>query len=257
MVADESPILVYQMGKVGSRTVFETLAALGLRRSLYHLHMLNGLDAVERALRARAAPTPSALEHLGHSRRVRQLFQARTPRHWNVVTLVRDPVARNLSSFFYNIHDYIPDFDPRAACDVHALQHCFLERFDHAAALTWFDDQFVDPLGLDVFDTRFDAEAGFEIRKTDRLSVLLMRAEDIDAHLARALAALLGFESVEVRSVNHARDKDYGRCYRECMQHVRLPDAYLDVMYDSRLAQHFYSARELREFRERWSGKTP
>jgi hypothetical protein len=249
---DVTPILVYQMGKVGSRSVFETLAGLRLPRSIYHFHVFNGLAAIERSLCAEPSPSPRALEHVRSARRVRRLFVDQTPKHWDVISLVRDPVARNLSSFFYNIRDYVPGFEPESKYRVEALLETFLERFDHSATLTWFEDQFVDPFGIDVFDAPFAAQRGFELREYARVKLLLMRAEDLDAHLATALASLLQLERVEPRCVNRSSEKPYGQVYRDFLARAALPTRYLDWLYRSRLARHFYSAAELERFHARW-----
>jgi hypothetical protein len=249
---DDAPILVYQMGKVGSRSVFESLAALRLPRSIYHFHVFNGLDAIERSLCSEASPAPRALEHVRSARRVRQCFVDQTPPHWDVITLVRDPVARNLSSFFHNIRDYLPDFEPGATYRAETLLEAFLERFDHAATLTWFEDQFVDPFGMDVFAAPFPVQDGFEIRASARVRWLLLRAEDLDRRLATALASLLRLERVDTRCVNRSTDKAYGRVYREFIGQVVLPIEYLEWMYGSRLAQHFYASAELERLHTRW-----
>ncbi|ARA94416.1 hypothetical protein AWN76_015485 [Rhodothermaceae bacterium RA] len=67
-VERRSPILVYQMGKVGSSTVTRTLAMLGLSEPVLHLHTLNPETlrrAVERQ-RASVRPRLNATRYARH-----------------------------------------------------------------------------------------------------------------------------------------------------------------------------------------------
>ena len=52
---------------------------------------------------------------------------------------------------------------------------------------------------------------------------------------------------------NTAEDKSYADLYKAFRRELRLPDAYLDRVYGSRSAHHFYSPAELVAFRRKWS----
>lgn len=58
--SNQSPILIYQMGKVGSKTVYESLKALNLATPVYHTHLLNKLEEIEKfILVTRSNPEPA------------------------------------------------------------------------------------------------------------------------------------------------------------------------------------------------------
>lgn len=46
--------------------------------------------------------------------------------------------------------------------------------------------------------------------------------------------------------------KPYAQAYKALKQNIRFDDDFLDMMYNSKYAQHFYTAEELEQFRARW-----
>jgi hypothetical protein len=250
--AQREPILIYQMGKVGSRAVFDTLDRMQeLPPAIYHYHALVGLDDIERSLLALPAPPPRALEHVREAQNVRRSYLAGEPAHWKIITLVRDPVARHLSSFFHDITRYAPDFYGRPPSTAE-LCEVFLERFDHVTPLRWFELQFAPLFGLDVYASSFTREQGYQIHHQQRFDLLVIRAEDLDRHLETALASFLGISGLAPRRVNTGDDKPYAAAYRALRAEVVLPADYLDRQYRSRLARHFYSNDELSRFHAAW-----
>lgn len=105
-----SPILVFQMGKVGSSSVFESLKYLGLKNPIFHIHYLSpsGIEHVERS---NSGQTP---RHILESRYLRNVLEKGHPgQKWKIVSLVREPITRNISAFFQNIDQWYPNFYQR------------------------------------------------------------------------------------------------------------------------------------------------
>jgi hypothetical protein len=59
---------------------------------------------------------------------------------------------------------------------------------------------------------------------------------------------------LRIERENASADEPYAEAWSHFIDRIRIPDAYLDVMYGSRLARHFYTASEIEAFRARWSG---
>lgn len=251
------PVLVYQMGKVGSRAVFEALAALPVRPpALYHFHELCGLDALEQAL-VRLGDAPArALEHVREAQAVRASFLAGDPFHWKVITLVRDPVARNVSSFFYDITRYVPDFYERTPSSAELLE-AFLTRPDHDTPLAWFEQQAEPLLSLDIYAAPFPREQGYALLRSERVDWLTLRAEELATRIAPAVHTLLGIPDFACAKTNAGEDKPYAVAYQRFLSGAQLPAEYLDRVYGSRLARHFYDASERECMRRRWLTPAP
>ena len=62
------------------------------------------------------------------------------------------------------------------------------------------------------------------------------------------------FDTFELVSANRAAEKPYPRHYKEFKDWLVLPAEYLDHMYGSKFAQHFYSPSELERFWQKWRG---
>lgn len=249
------PVLVYQMGKVASQGVSASLEAVGVHTHQIHFATAAGLAAAEAVYRRRWDATRGGAAHVWRGQWVRRQMDADPSARWQVLTLVRDPVARNLSSFF-QIADLKLQVDVRNHRDEDGLRRLrqeFLETFDeHDVPATWFDRELRAVTGVDLLDEPFDPARGWQLVHGDRADVLVIRFEDLRRCFSQAVEALLGVPDVELVSTNVSGSKDYGPNYRAVQDAITLPDWYLDQQYGSRYARHFYSQDELTAMRARW-----
>ena len=183
-----------------------------------------------------------------------------------VITLVRDPVARKVSSFFQSLHihydiDFDDEFKSRTLDDtVTELNTLFLEKILPGSGTdqldtdptSWFDDQLKAVFDVDVFDTPFPKEDGYCIYEAPKANVLLLRMEDLDRCATVAVKKHLNLDDFELTRANVGEDKEYAALYRKFLDQLKIPASHLDQMYGSRMALHFYSAQELAKFRDRW-----
>jgi hypothetical protein len=250
------PIVVYQMGKVGSSTVYRSLRSLELPRPVHHVHLLNDLDALEEQIK-RFYPDPSGtLAQIEKGRRLRRRMLRNRAATWNVVSLVRDPVQRNVSAFFESITEVIPDVYERCARDdiaIADIKDAFLDRFDHDAPLSWFQSQLRPVFGIDVFAVGFDTDKGYATYEAPGARLLVIRLENLMQDGEAAIGEFLGLDDFELVATNIGRDKRYADLYAEFERRVTLPPSYLDRMYGSRFARHFYSSVEIEAFAQQWT----
>jgi hypothetical protein len=75
--------------------------------------------------------------------------------------------------------------------------------------------------------------------------------EDLDGCAPAAMQAFLGLPAFELQRRNVAAGKRYASLYRRFVESVELPAEYVDRLYGSRVARHFYTERELESFRNR------
>jgi hypothetical protein len=253
----ETPILVYQMGKVGSETVARSLENADLEAPIFHVHYLEpaALELAERRVRSRWDPGRGGRGvNVWESQHIARRLRSGNER-WSVVTLVRDPVARNISDYFHKLGEVEPARVGREPSDelVAELRTGFLERFeDHELPLTWFDSELKGVFGLDVYETPFPVARGYGLYANARARAVVIRTEDLDRVAADALRELLGLEGMRLTAVNVGERKPYARLYSRFVAQVELPSEYLSRMYDSRFARHFYAEEELAAFRRKW-----
>ncbi len=250
------PIVVYQMGKVGSSTVYRSLRSLDLPRPVHHVHLLNDLDTIEEGVRRSYTDPVGTLTQIEKGRKLRRRVLRNRATTWRVISLVRDPVQRNVSAFFESVTEVIPDAYERWARDdltLADIKTAFLDRFDHEAPLSWFQSQLLPVFGIDVFAVPFDTEKGYETYEAPGARLLVIRLENLVDRGNAAIGEFLGLDEFELVPTNSATAKRYAALYSEFERRVTLPAGYLARMYDSRFARHFYTATEIEAFERRWT----
>jgi hypothetical protein len=266
----EPPLLVYQMGKVGSTTVVAALRTTRINRRIYQLHIL-APEVVGKFEIWRKTSFPQINDDLKYVWRCQYIYKrvqrGLSGKKWKIITLVRDPIARNISDFFQNI-EVTPlgsdrewrlrsewyDFESTINNDnVQELIEIFFERYRHDAPSIWFDREFKGVLDIDIYANDFSTSKGYKIYEEESADVLLIRLENLGDCAAEAFKAFLDVDNLTLRSKNVGSRKDYADIYRTFRDSIVFPAVYLDEMYSSRFARHFYSEAEIERFRATWS----
>ena len=243
------------MGKVGSATILKSLRRARLGRPIYHVHTLTeeGLKEARNSHRASRAIVP------GHSYYASQHLQKklRIPKKtkWIMVTLVREPIARNISAFFQDIEVYVPDFSCQRYSEpgeIERLTEFFFDTIAHDDPLTWFDREAKKVTGIDVYESPFPKAEGYQIYSGETSDLLLIRCEDINQCGCNAIQKFLGIDEFVIHVTNVSSDKKYGELYGNLQRAIKLPEEYVNRMYSSKYALHFYDEDELAAFKARW-----
>ena len=203
------PVFIYQMGKVGSSTVYRSLKKIRLSNPVFHVHFLtnSGIEMAEKFHRsARSEPIP---HHIQLSKILRGKLDRSNNIKMKVITLVRDPIGFEVSNFFQNakwLHaDSVNDhgrIDRDMALD-------FLEnkikKYDNQTGYfdTWFDREIKEACDIDVFDHPFDCNKGFCIIKQKNVDLLILRLEDLSFNFSIVLTDFLSLKQpVEMIKTN-------------------------------------------------------
>jgi len=278
---DKEPLLVYQMGKVGSTTIVNSLHAspdCDAKYSVYHVHWLSPErlryeEDLHRSALARRPPdagTPAGNFYPGYvwagQHLSRRLRNERDATKWTVITLLREPISRNISSFFQNLETLLNyDFRKKLKTTnidqvVNDLMRLWTENYiedgaierSDANPMTWFDKELKTVFGVDVYATPFPREQGFATYETPRARVLLLRLEDLNKSDGVPVKEFLGSRDFKLVSANQAQDKEYSQLYSAFTRRLVLPNSYVETIYRSRYSTHFYTPRELERFRSKW-----
>ncbi|HET6572455.1 MAG TPA: putative capsular polysaccharide synthesis family protein, partial [Fimbriiglobus sp.] len=249
-----APIVVHQMAKVGSMSVYLELQRHFDPELVFHTHVFEDLDEHERAVRAAMTDPTEALAEIEKCRSVRRRFEAWDGPPWKVVTLVRDPIARSLSLLFHSINSFIPQFADRYARGGVSLDELRAIYLTHYAGdpSVWFDRHVLAPFGVDVFAEPFRRDAGHHVYRGNGADVLLIRLEDLAACSRSAFRSFLGVRDFRPKweNVNH------GPLYATLKRSL-LDDQLVEMMYHTRVATHFYSRDELAGLKEHWLSQAP
>lgn len=259
------PLLVYQMGKVGSTTVEHSLKATHLSKPIFHVHTLTigGIEKAEELYygKYRGVFRKSLLpgtRHLFISHYLRsKLETGRLDLHekWKIVTLTRDPIARNISGFFEGITLRTPDFYERykiGSIKNEDLIDSFLQKYNHDEPLIWFDTELKAVFGVDVYSESFPKSKNYKIYHGQLADVLVLRSEGLNRCYSDAFKEFLNLDEFMLINSNEASSKQYSIIYRNFLNSVVLPATYIDKMYTSKYVNHFYTEQEITTFKAKW-----
>ena len=255
------PLLIYQMGKVASATLHHSLRAAP-ELAVFHVHRMSPANIErDRAAYARRGITLSPDNALGLALHERLCgADSDGPRSGppaRIVTLVREPIGRNVSAFFQNLDRFVARPDAHATLSTDELREAFVERFPHDEPLTWFDHEWGPVLGLDPWRYPQPRDRGWQHVTVGRWDLVWMRHDLPDADKLRLLQRaweLPGLDAAVEHPVvrNRAADKPYAAAYARFLAQVRLPEALVEAAYASRYATHFLPADERARLRRRW-----
>lgn len=249
------PIIVYQMGKVGSNSIYQSLKELDLDVPVYHIHWLDNLDYVEKWTMKTLLDQKGSLSMLREARDIRRKIDADPDHGWNVISLVRPPVPRLLSSFFEDLPYVIPDFAERyhsGSLSPRDLVDYFSKNARTDWAAGWFDSQVKSVFGIDVFASPFPKSKGFDTYVRRKTRLLIIRLSDLNRCAGDALNEFLGIPDFALRSRHIRQETEYGSLYSEFLELMRLPVDFVREINSSKYAKHFFTLEELEASVERW-----
>lgn len=257
-----APVFVLQMGRVGSASVTVAVKnayqALGIDVPVYHNHYIAHYDLIiERAsfdLRDYSAAKHD-IEHVDMKNRTELFACLENQQPVKLISLVRDPVARNVSAFFFAFSSFVPDWKERELhqplsagelCNIFESKRAFIQ-----TAFNWFDEQLKDGLGIDIYSVPFDKSRGWQIYKHGLVEVLIVRMEDLYRVGENALRRFLRLPHVQMVKVNTGEEREAYELYRRFLTHP-ISQEYLEMTYATKLARHFYTEDEREQFIQRW-----
>jgi len=244
------------MGKVGSTTVVQSLRAAGAS-DVFHVHFLSG-NPSER-IRARQKLDPAVPKHLF----IEQVLQRRVQRpdfYCKIITLVRDPIAREISDLFENYRWQAAEvtgdgghIDPQRALD---YLHEHLESLDYYDyALNWFDRELKEVFDVDVFAYPFNKEAGYAHIESEKAEILVVRLENLSELIPTVVSDFVD-RKLEVIPARRRTDSRDGETYRRVKRKLALSPEVCRKIYATPLVRHFYSEHMISKFTNRWSRYT-
>lgn len=226
----EQPLVVYQMGKVGSRSVYEALKDIDSKYALFHTHTIK-YDHVYRYLRY--------LYKIIHIDRTRTKF----------ISLTRDPFKRNISSFFETLGRHLKDEKRVRNMPLKRLIHLFFERYDHTEPLIWFDREVRRVTGIDVYRHKLQDE-GYLTVESEKFDLMVLKCEVKDSLKEELIEEFLGIKGVDINRKNITSKKPFGNVYNKFKNNVVFDEEYIDEFVSSKYFRHFYSDEKERILRD-------
>ena len=172
-----------------------------------------------------------------------------------VITVVRDPLAQFISSFFQNLSHNYPGLTNSDGSwnelEIKITLEGIIESYDPSTAWVsnWYEAEFKNALNVDIYQTPFDHDAGYTLIEENNTRVLCLCMESSSVW-TEAISNFLGLGSdFEIKPHNVSVQKWYGPLYRKIRSELNISEAARDGFYSSRLASHFYSNEVLQGFK--------
>lgn len=244
--AQPRPILIYQMAKVGSTSVYRSLRAAGV----YPLHVHQVAEESRRRgieFYSRHEEVPPI--HLYVSQMLRPYLRW-TSHRIKVISLVRDPIARHVSSLYQ-----MADFNDTVSGDAAETRRRIVERLEDPGAMDytfgWFDRQLKAVLDVDVMAEPFDKERGFGLYAGPRADVLVVKLERLSDLLSTVVSDFVGRE-LQVTQANVRRRAKRGEEYARVKRTLSISASARNRIYGHDWMQHFYTQDEIEAFQSKW-----
>lgn len=251
--SDEPTVIVYQMAKVGSSTITAALKNFG-GMHVFQVHLMSA-DNVER-WRVGQRKLPLARFQTGVDIVGPLLYKGliEPGRKVKIITLVRDPIARNCSFYFHNLDALLQTECAHEHVALSRLVGEFRNRFDHQGCLRWFDTDFKPVLGVDIYEHPFPHDKGHLRVANERHDILVIRTDLDDASKKKCVEEFLGIQGLSLAPRNVGSQKPYAATYRKFLDALELPESYVNEMLDSKYTRHFFSPDEIASLRAKWLG---
>ncbi len=189
----------------------------------------------------------------------RNLLPAPAP--LRIVTLIRNPADQLVSKFARDAYRADSTNNERSTTSkgidtngglTEELVAKYLQTGKYLERLNWFDTEFKQVLGVDIYTHPFDKERGVQRFQQGRYSVLVLRSELSDDIKSQALSDFIGVANLNIPRTNVGEHSPYGEKYAALKAQVKIPEEYWSVIEASPYVQHFLPCNEVDETRKRY-----
>lgn len=243
--ANNDLFLIYTLSKVGSSSVYYSLKQKFPYKDIQHVHFLgatwlNKLKTDHKVFK----------NNLKNADRV---FDLLNKKHWNIkiIALTRDPIARDVSGMFQTWQHVFDVEDITQVSAEQIISH--LTATDFSYSQNWFETDFLEFTGLDVFKEGFDTHKGYQIYHTHKASILILQLEQLNTVYNEAMNAFIGKGSYVLQEENITSSRASGELHKNVKTLLKLPLERIDNIYASDYVTTFYNASQIVHFKKKWS----
>lgn len=263
--ANENTILIYQPGKVGSQSIWNSIRDKSIQ---FHSIM---------CLYSSSLYPKDLIDYYVNKFKTKKI---------KIISGVREPIARDFSAFFQNSENMLWPFNnmngnifwsygnfldnsknigkqkefiklPQIAINwEHSLEFTMqkLQKYivkNKLDEFSWFDYELKKVFNIDVFSHPFDKEKGYTIIKENNVEILLIKLENLSS-LDSVIGDFINDKEYVLNSINKNDDKIYSYTYQELKSRVLICPEYYEYYYENDRLQHFYTQEEIEKFCDKW-----
>lgn len=253
--------LIFQMGKVASKSIENSINKS--KKKCLHLHSFK--KSIVRELfneyqsKNYYCNNIKDLELLIKKQIILRLLKIN--KNINIITLVREPISRNLSFYFQDFQ--IPlmeisknrDTTSAEKINIENFINDFHKNFNHEHGVNWFDNHFKKSFGIDIYKYPFNKEEGYQIIEKKNLNILVLKLEKLNK-LENIIGQFIHETNFSLDNSNQGNKKWYGSIYNKFKKEIVFPEKFINELYSSKFMKHFYTDNEISVFKNKYL-KTP
>lgn len=247
-IVNDKMVVIYQMGKVASSTIKATLAQIkGL--NVIHTHHLSSnytrnLNSIKRKMGWKTTISPESIDDL-YNKIIHE-------NEIYIISLVREPIGRNISAYFQNLDLIFKQDDAYKNIPFDQVLEGFFTKYPHSIPITWFDNEFNEVLGFDIYNHDFPKDEGAVIINNKKYHILVMRHDIDDEKKQKYLQKLLNIKNIKIIRKNEASSKSYFEIYAKFIDKISFSDDYINNMLESKYTKHFFSIDDIEYLKSKW-----
>lgn len=223
-------VVIYSLGKAGTSSIYEVLRYLK-NVDARHVHYLSEL--------------PDEINQW----RVLEKIRAVEVKKWfkdgdtTIISLVRDPFSRSVSSVIQNYELYHKKND---------FSNAIVENA-RTISLNWWDEEFLKSMNWDVYKYPFDKNKGYtQYSLGNGNNLIIIKSTHISSVGFHVLSKALKIDLREKR-VNGSSNKYAAIKHKEVIEEFKFKKSDFDFITESKFMKHFYSDDEMLELRKHWT----
>ena len=251
-LARGNPIVVYSAPKTASTSIAAALdRSAGL--DTVKVHMVQPAHFWRGPLQSKTAPD-GLLRHRAIEQVPSRELLFNTDRLLRIVSVVRDPIAFNLSNYtFFGRAYWMRSFWRSAPwISTARLMKHFLATFPHASSNMWWEHEFTRSTGINPISDGFDQARGWQRYQRERFDCLVLRSDVSDAAKCEALSEWTGVEVSPIARENSNEGQSAPGVYERLKSAIRNEPAYVDAMLALPSMHGFYNADQRAALRAHW-----
>lgn len=245
--SDDKVVIIYQMGKVASSTITQTINELpGFKAYKAHRLFPENIDELDEYLK-------KCGDNNEDVRKWKDLYYKYINSNMpvKIITLTREPISRNISAFFENYKYYVGS-EINDENSVDEIIKIFKDKYPHRVPLTWFENEFNKALNIDIFNYPFSKQLGYLIIKNKNVDIMVMKSEMEDSKKEHILSEFLKIDYVKLIPRNIGSKKKYNKLYYDFLDKINIDKDYVNLMYNSQYTKHFYNKNDIDEYINKW-----
>lgn len=238
-----APVIILTPGKVGSSSVYETLKRK-IEHPVFHIHRFSQRGIAKSIDEHLNSDRKSRPLHLIISKLLKEKLKDYEGQIY-VITIIREPVARTVSSFFQNTESYRSqvekkglkiDEDKAKELLSNKLNFGIIEQLEE-----WFTEEIEVNFGVKVFEEKFDTSKNYLIKRKENFHFLLLKMENLDSTFPLAIKEFLNSsDNIELEKANIGAEKHYSDSYKRVKREISIDKQELEKIIASRYCTKFY-----------------